>query len=214
MENNRTIRLQTINERYSGLATSGCCLSCGGAVHAVEIRPGEVCVDIGSGRGADTIRMADSAGHEGFAYGVDLSDGMIEKARSTAERIAVANVRFVKSELEHIALEDGIADAVISNCAINHAADKGRVWKEIFRILKPGGRFVVSDIYAAAPVPEEYRTDPAAVAECWAGASTRDEYIEAVAAAGFADFRIIEESEPYRKGMIDVASWTVAARKP
>lgn len=208
-----TIRLNTINERYSGLAESKYCLSCGGAAAHAKVQPGEVCVDLGSGRGSDVLRMADTAGPSGFAYGVDISEGMLEKAARAAKRFGVTNVGFIKSELEHIGLEDGIADVVISNCTINHAADKRRVWKEIHRILKYGGRFVVSDIYATGEVPEVYRNDPQAVAECWAGAVTHDEYLDAVAAAGFSDIRTLEESKPYPKGSIDVVSWTITASK-
>jgi len=208
-----TIQLNTINNRYSGIAQSNCCLSCGGAVSHADVKPGEVCVDLGSGRGSDVLRMADIAGPDGFVYGIDVSDGMLEKAASTAKRFGATNVRFIKSDLEDIGLDDGIADVVISNCTINHAADKRRVWKEIHRILKKGGRFVVSDIYSTREVPQEYRNDPQAVAECWAGAVPRDEYLEAVDAAGFAAIRILEESSPYPKGNIEVASWTITARK-
>ncbi|HPA73380.1 MAG TPA: methyltransferase domain-containing protein, partial [Spirochaetota bacterium] len=177
------------------------------------VRKGEVCVDLGSGRGTDVLRMAELAGPEGFAYGIDVSDGMLEKARATAQRLGVTNAKFIKSELESLPLEDCAADVVISNCTINHAADKARVWKEVHRVLKSGGRFVVSDIYATAPVPEEYRNDPQAVAECWAGAATREEYLADVAAAGFVEVQISEESAPYRKGAIEVASWTITGRR-
>jgi len=207
------IQLDTINERYSGLAQSNCCLSCGGALNFAGVSAGEVCIDLGSGRGTDVLRMADSAGPGGFAYGIDVSDGMLEKARENARKFGVSNVRFIKSELEDIGLDDGVADVVISNCTLNHAENKQRVWKEIHRILKKGGRFVVSDIYSTADVPEEYRNDPQAVAECWAGSVTRDEYLRTVTAAGFSDIRILEESKPYPKGKIEVASWTITARK-
>jgi arsenite methyltransferase len=207
------IRLEAINERYTGLAQKTCCLSCGGALNLAGVRPGETCIDLGSGRGIDVMRMADLAGPGGFAYGIDVSDGMIEKARETARKLGVSNVEFVKSGLEDIALADGAADVVISNCTINHALDKRRVWSEINRILKKGGRFVVSDIYSTVPVPEEYRNDPKAVAECWAGAVTREEYLRDVEEAGFTNLRILEESEPYPKGNIEVASWTITGRK-
>ena len=207
------IQLDTINERYSGLAQSNCCLSCGGALNFAGVSAGEVCIDLGSGRGTDVLRMADSAGPGGFAYGIDVSDGMLEKARENARKFGVSNVRFIKSELEDIGLDDGVADVVISNCTLNHAENKQRVWKEIHRILKKGGRFVVSDIYSTADVPEEYGNDPQAVAECWAGSVTRDEYLRTVTAAGFSDIRILEESKPYPKGKIEVASWTITARK-
>jgi len=198
-----------INKRYSDLAESTCCLSCGGAINYSEPSLGEICVDLGSGRGTDVLRMAELVGDEGFVYGVDISEGMIQKARSTAERLGVKNVRFLQSALEKIDLEDKTANLVISNCTINHADDKLKVWNEIFRILKKGGRFVVSDIYSTTQVPEEYRNDPVAVSECWAGSVTREEYLSHLEEAGFSSIEIIEESDPYEKGKIKVASWTI-----
>ena len=209
----QTIQLKTINERYSSLSKTTCCLSCGGAINHAGIKPGEVCVDLGSGRGNDVIRLADMAGEGGYAYGVDISEGMIEKAESQLRKFDIKNAAIIKSELEDIELPDETADVVISNCTINHAADKDRVWAGIFRILKSGGRFIVSDIYSLSPVPEEYRTDPQAVAECWAGSVTREEYLVSLEKAGFSDIRIIEESEPYAKGKIEVASWTITGYK-
>jgi ubiquinone/menaquinone biosynthesis C-methylase UbiE len=203
-----------INKRYSELAESSCCLSCGAALSHCVPEPGEVGVDLGSGRGNDVLRIAGIVGEQGFAYGVDIADGMLESARRKAERLGVHNARFVKSELEKIGLDDEVADFVISNCTINHARDKQAVWKQIFRILKPGGRFVVSDIYANAEVPEEYRNNPALVAECWAGAATRDEYLQTVLRTGFVNIEIVEESLPYDKGEIQVASITLAGMKP
>jgi arsenite methyltransferase len=203
-----------INKRYSDLAESACCLSCGGAINYSEARPGEVCVDLGSGRGTDALRLAESVGNDGFVFGIDISDGMIEKATVTAKRLGIANVEFIHSTLEKIQLNNKIADLVISNCTINHASDKQMVWNEIFRILKKGGRFVVSDIYASAPVPDEYRNDPAAIAECWAGSVTREEYLQQLNSAGFTSLEIIEESAPYEKGKITVSSWTIAGMKP
>jgi len=202
-----------INKRYSELAASDCCLSCGGAINYAEARPNEVCVDLGSGRGTDAIRLAEAVGLEGFVYGIDISDGMIEKAVKNAEKMNVKNVRFIKSTLEQISLESGIADLIISNCTINHASDKQLVWNEISRILKPGGRFVISDIYSTTPVPEEYRNDPVAISECWAGSVTRGEYLTQLEKAGFSSVSIIEESAPYPKGKVMVSSWTIAAKK-
>jgi ubiquinone/menaquinone biosynthesis C-methylase UbiE len=203
-----------INKRYSELAESTCCLSCGGASNYAEAGPKEVCVDLGSGRGTDVLRLAEEVGPDGFVYGIDISDGMIGKAKSTAGRLGITNVDFIQSELEKIKLNDCIADLVISNCTINHASDKQAVWNEVFRILKKGGRFVVSDIYAANPIPEEYRNDPEAIAECWAGSVTREEYLQQLETAGFSSLRIIEESTPYEKGKAIVASWTIAGVKP
>ena len=202
-----------INKRYSELADTSCCLSCGGAVNYSDAGIGEVCVDLGSGRGTDAIRLSETVGKDGFVYGIDISDGMIQKAINTAERLGITNVSFIRSPLEQISLGDGIADLVISNCTINHAFDKQSVWNEIFRILKKGGRFVVSDIYAIEPIPEEYKNDPVAISECWAGSVTREEYLEHLLNAGFKSIRIIEESAPYEKGKSRVSSWTVTGEK-
>ena len=206
--------LTEIEKRYSVLAETSCCLSCGGAIDHSGAKHGEVCVDLGSGRGTDVIRLSETVGIDGFVYGIDISEGMIRKAKSTADTLGVTNVEFINSSLERIFLPDTIADLVISNCTINHASDKQQVWNEIYRILKNGGRFVVSDIYAVEPVPEKYRNDPVAISECWAGSVTRDEYIDNLKNAGFSLVRIIEESAPYDKGKTRVSSWTLAGEKP
>ncbi len=203
-----------INIRYSELAETSCCLSCGGAINHADPSAGEVCVDLGSGRGHDLIRLAESVGPTGEVIGVDISDGMIRKAAKNLEKFGVTNGRVIKTDLEEIKLGNQTVDLVISNCTINHADDKQQVWHEIARILKPGGRFVVSDIYSTQPVPEKYRNDPEAVAECWAGSVTREEYVQHLNNAGFSDVTILEESEPYPKGEIEVSSWTIQAYKP
>ncbi|MFH1812330.1 MAG: methyltransferase domain-containing protein [Pseudomonadota bacterium] len=205
---------ESIAQRYSELASSSCCLSCGGAIDLAQPRPGEVCVDLGSGRGQDVIRLAEAVGPTGLAYGVDVAEGMLATARRTAEKLGVTNARFVRCELEQLDLPARTADLVISNCTINHAGDKKAVWAEIFRVLKPGGRFVVSDIYATEEVPAAYRNDPVAVAECWAGAVTRDAYLETLVDSGFNSVQVLEESAPYAKGHIQVCSITLAGTRP
>ncbi len=176
-------------------------------------QPGETCIDLGCGKGTDLIRLREAVGEQGLVYGVDISEGMLAKARRNIEKFGYANVRVVQSELEQLHLESGIANLVISNCTINHASNKRAVWMEIMRVLKKGGRFVVSDIYATEPVPQEYANDPTAVAECWAGAITREEYLSILNETGFKNITIFEESKPYRKGSIDVVSFTVSANK-
>jgi ubiquinone/menaquinone biosynthesis C-methylase UbiE len=202
-----------INKRYSELAETACCLSCGGAINYSGADKGEICVDLGSGRGTDVLRLAEEVGEVGFVYGIDISDGMIQKAKSTAAKMGITNVEFIQSPLEQIKLGDDTANLVISNCTINHASDKQAVWNEVFRILKKGGRFIVSDIYSSETVPGEYRNDPVAISECWAGSVTRDEYLEQLTAAGFTSVKIIEESAPYEKGKILVSSWTISGEK-
>lgn len=203
-----------VTERYGELASSCCSLSCGGAIDLATPQPGEIGLDLGSGRGLDVLRMAEAVGPTGFAYGVDLTQAMIDKAARNAEKLGVTNVRFLKGDLADLPLPDECVDLVISNCTINHAPDKPAVWREIYRVLKPGGRFVVSDIYSQEVVPAEYHHDPAAVAECWAGSVTRDVYFQDVEAAGFVDLSVLEESAPYEKGQILVSSLSLAGIKP
>jgi len=203
-----------INRRYSDLAETTCCLSCGGAVNHSGAKPNEVCVDLGSGRGSDALRLAEIVGSGGHVYGIDISEGMIKKAIDTSKRLGVSNVDFIHSSLEKIDLKSNTADLVISNCTINHSSDKQAVWNEIFRILKPGGRFAISDIYSIKQIPEEFKYDPVAIAECWAGSVTRNEYLEHLHNAGFSSINIIEESDPYEKGKVLVSSWTLAGTKP
>jgi len=204
---------EAINKRYNDLAGTDCCLSCGKAIQYASPRPGEVCVDIGSGKGLDAIRLAEAVGPSGYVYGIDIAEGMIRAAERNAMKLKVTQVKFIRSDLENIPLPAAVADLVISNCTLNHAMDKQAAWNEIYRILKPGGRFVVSDIYAIYPVPEEYRNDPEAVAECWAGAVTREEYFSILNNSGFKTLMILEESKPYPKGKTEVASITIAGHK-
>jgi len=204
---------EKIEIRYSELAEDSCCLSCGSAIEYAKAKPGELCVDLGSGRGTDVLRMAEEVGENGFAIGIDVSEGMLKKAEKNARKLGIENVSFVKTELEDIKLGSGLVDLVISNCTINHAKDKMKVWSEVERILKNRGRFVVSDIYATREVPQKYRNNPQAVAECWAGASTKKEYLQTLEKVGFKDVEIIEESTPYPKGDIEVVSFTICGRK-
>jgi arsenite methyltransferase len=201
-----------VNKRYSELAENSCCLSCGGAIDYSKAIPGEVCVDLGCGRGTDVLRLASEVGDKGFVYGFDISEGMIRKSRSVAEKLKVNNVKFQQAVLENLPLESQSVDLVISNCTINHASDKQQVWFEIARILKKGGRIVISDIYSTSPVPDVFWNDPVAVAECWAGAVTRTEYMNHLRSAGFREIEVLEESKPYSKGKIEVASFTFSGK--
>lgn len=204
---------EAINLRYSKLSESSCCLSCGGAINYAAPVRGEVCVDLGSGRGNDVIRLAEEVGPDGYVYGIDISEGMVSKARINIEKFDVDNARIILAELENIPLDDNSVDLVISNCTINHSSDKQKVWNEVFRILKNGGRFVVSDIYAVKKIPAKYRNDPQAVAECWAGADTKDVYLKMLDIAGFKNITIFEESTPYAKGKSVVSSFTITGHK-
>jgi len=211
LEKEKTI--QAISQRYNKLSGSSCCLSCGGAAEKAGVREGEVCVDLGSGRGNDVLRLAENVGPNGFIYGVDVSQNMIKKAQATQKKLGITNAAFIESDLDAIPIASSTVDCVISNCTINHVVNKPEVWSEIYRILKPGGRFIISDIFSSEPVPEEYKNDPQAVAECWAGSQTKTEYLETVLNTGFQNVHIIEESDPYSKGKIEVSSFTIAGEK-
>jgi len=202
-----------IEKRYSILADDTCCLSCGGALRYSKPQSGEVCVDLGCGRGSDVLKLAEDVGQEGKVYGIDITDAMLDKARRTANKMNIANAEFIKSNLESLPFVDDSVDLLISNCTINHVEKKDAVWKEIYRILRFNGRFVVSDIYSSEEVPEEYRKDPVAVSECWAGAVTKEVYLSSLSQAGFGSIEILEESAPYQKGKIMVSSFTIAGKK-
>jgi len=204
---------EAINQRYTLLSESSCCLSCGGAINYAKAQPGEVCVDLGSGRGNDVIRMAEAVGESGRAIGIDISEGMIAKANANKAKFEVNNAEFIRAELEKLPLENDSVDLVISNCTLNHSIDKQAVWNEIYRILKVGGRFVISDIYAVKEIADEYKNDPVAIAECWAGADTKDIYLQTLKKAGFHQIRILEESAPYEKGKATVSSFTITSKK-
>lgn len=113
--------------------------------------------------------MAETVGKKGFVFSIDISDGMVQKARKNIAKFDIQNAEIIQSVMEKLPLEYNSVNVAISNCTINHSLDKPAVWSEINRVLKPGGRFVVSDIYATSPIVEEYRNDPKSITECWAG---------------------------------------------
>lgn len=205
--------LEAIEVRYGELAKESCSLSCGGAIKHSQVEPGERCLDLGCGRGNDLVKLAEISGPGGHVFGIDISKAMLKEAEKLVNNSGLENVSLIKSGLDRLPLKAESLDLIISNCAINHVSDKQAVWNEIYRTLKPGGRFVVSDIYALTPVPEEYRADPAAVAECWAGSVTREDYLEQLSRAGFRNLEILKESRPYPKGAVSVVSWTIRASK-
>lgn len=197
-----------VEARYAGLAESCCSLSCGEALELASPGPGEVFVDLGCGRGQDVIRAAGRVGSSGQAIGVDRTAAMIDKARSAVPPF-LANVRFVCCDLAALDIADTSANVVISNCTINHAPDKEAVYREIHRVLAPGGRFVVSDVIAERELPESVRSDPAAWAACYGGAIPEPEYLDAVRRAGFTTVEVLHRTEPYEKGGVLVRSLTM-----
>jgi arsenite methyltransferase len=201
-----------IETRYADLANSCCCLSCGEALDLAAPTTAEVLVDLGCGRGQDVIRAAGRVGAAGKAIGIDRTPAMIDKARASIPPF-LTNVRFVCCDLAALDLADSSADVVISNCTINHAADKQAVYTEIHRILRPGGRFVVSDVIAETELPASVRNDPAAWAACYGGAIPEPEYLGAIQRAGFESVEVLQRSEPYAKGGVQVRSLTLRAKR-
>lgn len=159
---------------------------CGSPVESAELREGEVVVDLGSGGGFDVFKVAKLVGKDGRVIGVDATPEMVWRARETAKKYQIPNVEFRLAEIEHVPLESCSVDVVLSNCVINLAPDKGAVFREAYRILKPGGRLVVSDTVAESNVRID-REDLDAWAECVAGALPKDEYVALLGEAGFID---------------------------
>jgi arsenite methyltransferase len=165
-------------------------LGCGNPVAVAELREGETVLDLGSGGGIDVLLSAKRVGPSGFAYGVDMTDEMLELARSNAAQAGATNVEFVKGTIEDIPLPDGLVDVVISNCVINLSVDKPKVLAEIFRVLRPGGRIGISDVVAEDDLTPAERADRGSYVGCIAGALSRAEYLEGLAAAGFVDVSV------------------------
>jgi arsenite methyltransferase len=160
-------------------------LGCGNPTALAELHPGETVLDLGSGGGIDVLLSARRVGPAGKAYGLDMTDGMLALARENQRKAGVDNVEFLKGEIEAIPLPDNSVDVIISNCVINLSADKGQVLKEAFRVLKPGGRFAVSDVVIRGEVPAAVRRSMELWVGCVAGALTEDEYRQHLAEAGF-----------------------------
>ena len=165
-------------------------LGCGNPLAVAELREGETVLDLGSGGGIDVLLSAKRVGPSGFAYGVDMTDEMLELAQSNAAKAGATNVEFVRGTIEDVPLPDGSVDVVISNCVINLSVDKPKVLAEIFRVLRPGGRIGISDIVAEDDLTPVQRAARGTYVGCIAGALSRAEYLEALAAAGFVDVSV------------------------
>ncbi|HEX3374506.1 MAG TPA: arsenite methyltransferase [Edaphobacter sp.] len=161
-------------------------LGCGNPTALIDLKPGEVVLDLGSGGGIDVLLSARRVGPAGKAYGLDMTDEMLALARQNQRQAGVENVEFLKGEIENIPLPDNSVDVVISNCVINLSVDKARVMREAFRVLKPGGRFAVSDVVVRGEVHDEVRKSMLLWVGCIAGALEENEYQARLAAAGFS----------------------------
>ena len=162
-------------------------LGCGNSIAVAELRPGEKVLDLGSGGGIDVLLSARRVGDTGFAYGVDMTDEMLDLARANAAQAGATNVAFLKGTIEDIPLPDESIDVVISNCVINLSVDKPKVITEMFRVLSPGGRIGISDVVAEDHLSLEDRAERGSYVGCIAGALSRQEYLDGLTAAGFTD---------------------------
>jgi SAM-dependent methyltransferase len=169
-------------------------LGCGNPVALASIKEGETVIDLGSGAGIDAFLSAKRVGENGRVIGIDMTHEMLEKARNNAQKAGFTNVEFRLGEIEHLPVADNTADLVISNCVINLVPDKLKVFQEILRVLKPGGRIMISDIALKKPLSKEAQENINAWVGCIAGAVLIDDYIRLIRDAGFSDVKIIDEN--------------------
>ena len=198
-------------------------LGCGNPAAVASMRPGEVVVDLGSGAGFDCFLAGRQVGPEGRVIGVDMTHEMLARARANAAKVGAANVEFRLGEIEHLPIADAVADVVISNCVVNLAPDKAQVFREAFRVLKPGGRVAISDVVNIAPLPEDLQADPALLCGCVSGAIPAERVASLLCAAGFVGVSVAVRPDsrdmvaawvPGRGIENCVASAIIEARKP
>jgi arsenite methyltransferase len=170
-------------------------LGCGLPTQSADIKPGDTVLDLGSGAGNDAFVARSLVGERGRVIGVDMTEAMIEKAEKNRTKLGHANVEFRLGEIEALPVADDSVDVVISNCVLNLVPDKAKAYAEVYRVLKPGGHFSISDIVLSGPIPERMKTVAALYAGCVAGAMVKSEYLFAVLGAGFSDIRIDKERE-------------------
>ncbi len=169
-------------------------LGCGNPVALASLRQGEIVLDLGAGAGFDCFLAAQRVGANGHVTGVDMTPEMVEKARENARKGKYQNVDFRLGEIEHLPVADNAVDVVISNCVINLVPDKRRAFAEVFRVLKPGGRLMISDIVLLHELPNAIKNSAAAYAGCISGALMKDEYLKTIREAGFEDVQVVEET--------------------
>lgn len=169
-------------------------LGCGNPIALATLQAGEVVIDLGSGAGFDCFLAAQKVGDSGKVIGVDMTAEMLEKARENARKGNYRNVEFRLGEIEHLPVADNFADILVSNCVINLSPDKAQVFREAFRVLKPGGRMMISDIVLLTDLPEPIQQSADAYAGCLAGALLRDDYLNKIEAAGFRNIEVVDDT--------------------
>ncbi len=220
--------ISTFNESYDHLdgyvPEADLSLGCGVPVDYAEIRQGDRILDLGSGAGNDCFVARSLTGETGHVTGLDFTEPMLRKAGENREKLGYTNVEFIKGDIEEMPLPDSTYDVVLSNCVLNLVPDKEKAFSEIFRVLKSGGHFCVSDVVVKGTLSEKSRTDAELYAGCVSGASTMDEYLEFIRQSGFSDITIHKEKRiEMPDGVLDsdavhpgngVYSITVSASKP
>ena len=198
-------------------------LGCGNPQAIAALQPGETVVDLGSGAGFDCFLAARQVGPGGHVIGVDMTHEMLAKARANAAKVGAANVEFRLGEIEHLPIADATADVIISNCVVNLVPDKPQVFREAFRVLKPGGRLAISDVVNTAKLPPDLQADPTLICGCVVGAAPVEQIESWLADAGFVDIRVIAKPEsrelirtwaPGRRIEDYVMSGIIEARRP
>lgn len=169
-------------------------LGCGNPVALASLKEGEVVLDLGAGAGLDAFLASIKVGKKGKVIGVDMTPEMIERSRENARREKYTNIEFRLGEIENLPVADGTVDVIISNCVINLSPEKPRVFQEAYRVLKPGGRLMVSDMVLLAELPKAVRNSANALVGCIAGASLKDDYLGAIKKAGFKRVKVVEEN--------------------
>ncbi len=183
---------------------------CGNPIALADLKEEEVVLDLGSGGGIDVFLAAKKVGSKGKVIGVDMTEEMVQLAKENAEKMKIENVEFRLGEIENLPVEDGMVDVVISNCVINLSPDKDKVFGEAFRVLKPGGRLLVSDVVTQGELPSEIREDPKMWAACVAGALDEEGYLRKIKNAGFKKVEVIAKSDFMER----ISSIKVRAYKP
>lgn len=194
-------------------------LGCGNPTALASLKTGETVLDLGSGAGLDAFLAAKKVGPSGRVIGVDMTPEMVEKARANSEKGEYSNVEFRLGEIEHLPLPDSSVDVIISNCVINLSPDKQQAYSEAYRVLRPGGRMLISDIVLKGELPAAVRKDPDSWSACIAGALQKEEYLEIIRKAGFSGIRLLSEKVMSWEELNDdiegmVISLAVEARKP
>lgn len=167
---------------------------CGNPTALANLKEGEVVLDLGSGAGLDAFMAAQKVGPTGHVIGIDMTTAMIEKAKTNAEKLGVMNVEFRLGDIEALPVEDESVDVIISNCVINLAPDKGKVFQEAFRVLRPEGRILISDIVLEASLPQETRDEVTSYTGCLGGAILKEDYLHLIHDAGFTNVKIVSEA--------------------